>query len=325
MSVSQTDNEHKTTKVVDPAKIRVAVLAGGVSNERPVSLVSGGEVYKALVGAGYTCKLVDPQDVPTLVETLTCGCFDVAFLALHGAGGEDGTIQGFCEILGMPYTGSGVGASALAMDKARSKVMFQKAGIPVADSVLLRNGEPYDIDAIIAAVGQKSVVKPVRDGSSVAMSIVHDVADLPEALQKAFATGEDVMVESFVRGTEITIAVLGNEDPEALPIIEIVPHAEFYNYEVKYAVNGAEHIIPARLDPEVYERASNYAVAAHKALGCRGMSRSDFIVREDGTCVILETNTIPGMTPTSLLPDAARHAGYGFVDLCRKIIELALA
>lgn len=308
----------------DPSNTRVALLVGGSSNERAISLSSGEQVHTALKKAGYIVEVIDTQDARTALERLIDGSFDVAFLALHGKGGEDGTIQGACETIGLPYTGSGVLASALAMDKARSKAFYVQNGLPVAPSVTLRRDEPYTIDELVAQVGEQCVVKPIDDGSSLGMSIVHQLDELPAALTKAFANGQDIMIEAYVRGTEITVAVLGNENPEPLPVIEIVPHDEFYSYEVKYAAAGADHIIPARLAPEVYERAQAYAVRAHRALGCSGLSRSDFIVTDDGTPIILETNTLPGMTETSLLPDAARHAGYDFPAVCSRIIELAL-
>jgi D-alanine-D-alanine ligase len=310
--------------LLDPSTVRVAVLYGGVSDERPVSLRSGQQVHEALDKAGFPNTLIDTQDAPAALRALAGGSFDVAFLALHGKGGEDGTVQGVCETLGLPHTGSGVLASALAIDKARAKTMYAAAGLPCAPSVRLANGAPFDVREICAVVGEHCVVKPIGDGSSVGMSIVHDPSELPAAVDVAAATGQDVLVERYVAGTEVTVAVLGNDDPQALPVIEIVPHAEFYDYHEKYAAQGADHVIPARLEPEVYERVQSFAVRAHRALGCRGLSRSDFIVDESGTPVILETNTIPGMTRTSLLPDAARHAGIDFPTLCARIVGYAL-
>lgn len=304
--------------------MRVAVLYGGSSDERTVSLTSGEQVNKALVGEGIKADLIDTQDGREALGKLIAGDYDVAFIALHGKGGEDGTIQGALETLKIPYTGSGVAASAVAMDKARSKASYGLAGLDIAKSVTLAHPGDMSAEQIVAAVGQKCVVKPCGDGSSVGMSIVHEAAELPHALEVAFACGQTVMVESYVTGTEVTVAVLGNDDPQPLPVIEIVPHAEFYDFEVKYSANGAEHIIPARLDPQVYERVQQASVRAHKALGCRGVSRSDFIITADGTPVILETNTIPGMTPTSLLPDAASKAGMSFAQVCVRLLELAL-
>lgn len=311
-------------QVANTSVTRVAVLAGGTSNERTVSLSSGSQVCAALASAGYDACMLDTQDAASTLQALLSGAYDVAFIALHGKGGEDGCIQGLCETLGIPYTGSGVMASAVAMDKARSKILYQSCGIPTAASCTLQHGASYSVDDIVAVVGEKCVVKPIGDGSSVGMSIVHEPTELPAALAKAFETGQDVLVESFVAGTEITVAVLGNTDPQALPVIEIVPHAEFYDFEVKYSATGADHVIPARIDPAAYAKAQEYALRAHNVLGCRGVSRSDFIVTAQGVPYILETNTIPGMTQTSLLPDAARHAGYEFPALCSKLIELAV-
>lgn len=303
---------------------KVAVLYGGSSDEREVSLASGRNAHEALKAAGVQAELVDTQDSRAALKLLAEGDFAAAFIALHGKGGEDGTIQGALEMLQIPYTGSGVAASAIAMDKARSKALYGLVGLTVAKSVTLSKPGEMSCDEIRQAVGEKCVVKPCGDGSSVGMSIVHDPQELPHALEVAFETGQAVMVEQYVAGTEVTVAVLGNDEPQALPVIEIVPHAEFYDYEVKYSANGADHIIPARLDEAVYARVQGCAVRAHKALGCRGVSRSDFIIQADGTPVILETNTIPGMTSTSLLPDAASKAGMDFSQVCVRLLELAL-
>lgn len=309
---------------LDPSSMRVALLAGGVSNERQISFLSGEQVGQALAAAGFTYEMIDPAEGLSAIEKLANGSFDVAFIALHGKGGEDGTIQGVCQMLGIPYTGSGVLASALSMDKPRAKAVYARAGLPVAPSVVVWPDEQYDIEAIVGVVGQKSVVKPIGDGSSVGMNIVHEPSELHDALKIAFDAGGPALVEQFIPGTEITVSVIGNEHPIALPVIEIVPHAEFYDFEVKYSPTGADHIIPARLSPEVYRRAQEYGIRAHDALGCHGMSRSDFIVDPTGECIILETNSIPGMTATSLLPDAARHAGYDFPTLCTMLIEYAV-
>lgn len=307
-----------------PSTMRVAVLAGGISNEREVSLSSGTQVSEALRGEGYQVDLIDTLDAPAALRQLLDNAYDVAFIALHGKGGEDGTIQGVCEAIGLPHTGSGVLASALAMDKARAKAFYGACGLPIAASVTLCCDESWDDEAVIAAVGLPCVVKPVLDGSSFGVSIAYTREELHAAIEGDAAKGQDVLVEAYLSGTEITVAVLGNSDPVALPIVEIAPHDTFYTYDVKYMAGGADHIIPARLDPGVYALAQKYAVCAHKALGCAGESRSDFIVTADGVPTILETNTIPGMTQTSLLPDAARVAGYSFPKLCSMLIEYAL-
>jgi D-alanine-D-alanine ligase len=308
----------------DLSALRVAVLYGGISNERPVSLHSGEQVHEALDSLGCSNTLIDTQDAAAAFDQLAHGSYDVAFIALHGKGGEDGSIQGVCELLGIPHTGSGVLASALAMDKGRAKSLYADAGIPTASARRLVNGAPYEAAAIVDEIGIPCVVKPIGDGSSVGMSIVHAAGELAVAIEKAAATGQDVLVERYVAGTEVTCAVLGNDEPEALPVIEIVPHSEFYDYEQKYSANGAEHVCPARLDAGVYALVQEHAVRAHRALGCAGMSRSDFIVTAEGVPYILETNTIPGMTSTSLLPDAARHVGYDFPALCATMVGYAL-
>ena len=311
-------------QLLESSKIHVAVLAGGSSSEREVSLSSGAQVHQALDAAGFPNELIDTKDIKTASNRLMDGSFDVVFIALHGKGGEDGSVQGMCEMIGLPYTGSGILASAMAMDKWQAKLVYANNGIPTAPSVRLSCGDTYDVSDIAAAVGEKCVVKPAADGSSVGLSIVHGIDELPAAIDKVFDLGEDALIESYIDGIEVTVAVIGNDNPEVLPVVEIVPHAEFYDYEVKYAVNGAEHVIPARLDVDKYALVQEYALAAHRALGCRGMSRSDFLIDPQKGPFILETNTIPGMTETSLLPDAARHAGYDFPTLCSMIVGFAL-
>ena len=306
------------------SKLRVAVLAGGSSSERVVSLTSGKQVMAALESRGYECELIDPKDQPASTTRLIEGEFDVAFIAMHGKGGEDGAIQGFCETIGLKYTGSGIKASAIGMDKASSKVLYERAGIPTAKSVVIHKDAPYDVNKIVASMGESLVVKPNDDGSSVGMTLVHSAEDIDSALQHCFEVTNNALVEQYVTGMEITVAVMGNSEATALPVIQIVPHAEFYDFEVKYSPTGADHVIPAPLPQDVYEQAQRYAVLAHTSLGCRGVSRSDFIVDDEGVCYILETNTIPGMTPTSLLPDAARHMGLDFADVCERIIGYAL-
>lgn len=309
---------------VDPTTTRVAVLAGGTSSERSVSLDSGKQVSDALGRIGFPNELIDTQDVSHTLHRLLEGAFDVAFIVLHGRGGEDGCIQGLCEYIGIPYTGSDVLASAVSMDKACSKILYEHAGIPIAPLVTLRRHARYNIDDIVAAVGEKCIVKPLGTGSSVGVSVVHTPAELPAALDMAFATGEDAMAETFITGPEVTAGVLGNDELIALPLIETVFDAEFYDYEQKYASAGEHHILPARLTPELTAEVQRYAQMAHKALGCHGVSRTEFIIDADRGPIILETNTIPGMTETSLLPDAARAAGYDFETLCTMLIAYAL-
>jgi D-alanine-D-alanine ligase len=308
---------------IDPAEIRVAVLKGGRSAEREVSLNSGAQVTAALTTVGFDVVEIDTGE-DEFVSQLANAQADVVFIALHGRFGEDGTVQGLCELLELPYVGSGVLASALAMDKVMSKLFYTQAGLKTPDYVVLRRGELFDHGAIVDGLGERLVVKPANEGSSVGMTIVHDSGELPAAIDKAFECDRDVIVEKFVPGVEVTVAVIGNDDAVALPTLEIVPSHEFYDYESKYVPGMSRHIIPARVSQAAREECQRLSVQAHKTLGCRGISRSDTIVDEDGAVWLLETNTIPGMTATSLVPDAAREAGIEFPEFCAMLVEFAL-
>ncbi|MGB4594171.1 MAG: D-alanine--D-alanine ligase [Coriobacteriia bacterium] len=303
--------------------LKVAVLMGGVSAEREVSLHTGEQVIAALSRGGATAAALDTADLG-FIETLRTGGFDVAFICLHGRFGEDGTVQGLLELLGLPYVGSGVLASALAMDKVMSKHLFAMMKLRTPEYIVLRKGDVVDVARIAAALGSKTVVKPANEGSAIGVSIVHDPAELPAAIDGAFRYDDQVLVEQFVAGAEVTVGILGNDDPFALPTLEIVPEHEFYDYESKYVPGMSRHIIPARVSEESRAECSRLALEAHLALGCRGMSRADTIVEENGTVWLLEANTIPGMTSTSLLPDAARAYGIEFPDLCALLVGLAL-
>jgi len=297
----------------------VAVLMGGWSSERPVSLNSGKGCADALEVAGYRVTRVDVQrDVAEVLARLKP---DVAFNALHGPYGEDGCIQGVLEILQIPYTHSGVLASALAMNKARAKDVLVAAGIPIAESVLM-----HRLDVAKAhPMTPPYVVKPVAEGSSFGVLIVREGALHPpqQLFAEDWAFGDTVMVERFIGGRELTCGVMGDE---ALDIIELVTaDGGWYDYDAKYSDNGARHVIPAPLLPDVYQSIRNLSVRAHRALGCRGISRADFRYddRPDGTgqLVCLEVNTQPGMTATSLVPDMARHAGMSFPELVSWMVE----
>lgn len=302
---------------------RVAVLLGGRSAERAVSLNTGAQVAGALAERGFDVVTVDTGDDGFLDE-LRGARPEVVFIALHGRGGEDGTIQGLLELLELPYIGSGVLASALAMNKVQSKHIFEISGLTTPDYAVVRRGEAYDAAEITAALGPKTVVKPADEGSSVGMTIVDDPANLPAAIEFAFTYDPLVLVERFEAGAEVTVAVIGNDDPVALPTLEIVPEHDFYDYDSKYVPGMSRHIIPARVSEAAQVECQRLAVEAHRALGCAGISRSDTIVTADGQVFLLETNTIPGMTATSLVPDAARAAGISFPELCERLIGLAL-
>lgn len=307
--------------------LRVVVLCGGWSDERDVSITSGTECRKALLECGF--KKVDLLDIAEdrFAEKLAGGSYDVAFPALHGRFGEDGCIQGMLEVMHIPYAFSGVFASAVATQKEAAKVLYAKAGIRTPRGVDLPAGAKLtqeQKDALVSELGLPLFVKPSGNGSSFGITRVTESSKLQEAVDLAGYEGERVLIEECVAGTEITVPVIGNADPHALPIVEIVTGADFYDVKVKYEPAELHHVIPARLAPAVYAKAQDAAVAAHKALGCAGCSRSDFIVTQMGEPVILETNTIPGMTPASLLPDSARHGGIEFPELCAKFIELAV-
>ena len=306
---------------------RVVVLAGGWSDEREISLSSGKACEKALREAGFnSVELLDVAD-SEFIHNLVEGHFDVAFVAMHGKYGEDGCVQGLLEVLHIPYTFSHVLSSAMGTAKNVAKVMYATMDIPMPQGVTYAAGSvPSDdeLDKLVDRFGLPLFVKPAGNGSSYGITRVTEREQLAGAIAYAGSKNDDVLVEQCIEGIEITVPVLGNDEPEALPIVEIVTGSDFYDLKVKYEPGELHHVIPARLDQDVYARAQELAVRAHKALGCRGVSRSDFIVTSDGTPYILETNTIPGMTETSLLPDSARHAGMEFPELCRRIVELAL-
>lgn len=308
---------------VDPQHCHVALLVGGISGEREVSLASGEGAHQALTEAGFRVTVLDPADKEDL-KKLIDGGFDVAFICLHGKYGEDGTLQGMLEMIGLPYIGSGVWSSALAMDKVKSKVFYQAAGIPTPPSVTLRSVNPADIDMIVDSLGEHCVVKPATEGSALGVFIVDERKALQEAIEKVRELDNEILIERYIKGKELTVAVIGNDDPRALPIIEIVPVNDFYDYEAKYKPGASQHLCPAPLSEETTKQIQEMAVKAHKALDCAGVSRSDFILDDEGKWWILETNTIPGMTDTSLLPDAARADGISFPELCTMLIEFTL-
>ena len=305
-------------------KLTLALLSGGISSEREVSLNSGEQVYEALDKNRYDIRRYDPKtDLPRLIQDASE--IDAALIILHGPYGEDGTVQGLLELLHIPYQGSGVLGSSLAMNKAAAKQMYEKAGIPVPPYVVYDRNETVDGDACAKKLGLPLVVKPVVGGSSVGMSIIRSVADLPDALEKAFEWDSAVMIEAYIDGTELTGGVIGNSELEAFPIIEIIPDKEhdFFDYEAKYTAGITREICPARIDEDLTLQAQTLAKKSHQALFCRGYSRTDLILR-GRDLYVLETNTIPGMTATSLLPQAGQAAGYTFTRLLDRLIELGM-
>ena len=297
----------------------VAVLMGGLSAEREVSLATGKPCAAALEGQGYRVTPVDVQpDIAGVLEALRP---DVAFNALHGPMGEDGTIQGLLEILRIPYTHSGVLASALAMRKDQAKVVMKAAGVPVPEGVKIHRLEASRQHVLPPPY----VVKPVSEGSSVGVIIVQaDRAHPPQELgREDWPFGDEVLVETYIPGRELTCAVLGDR---ALGVIDIRPaQGAFYDYDAKYALGGSIHVLPAELKPNVYQRVQELALTAHQALGCRGVSRADLRYDDTpggtGALVVLEVNTQPGMTETSLVPEMAAHAGLSFGELVAWMVE----
>lgn len=297
----------------------VAVLMGGFSSERPVSLSSGNACADALEGSGYRVTRVDvARDVASVLADLKP---DVVFNALHGPFGEDGTIQGILEYLQLPYTHSGVLASALAMDKDQAKKVAKAARIPVAESKVM---DRHDFTSQ-HPMKPPYVVKPVTEGSSFGVVIVNEGQSHPPQVitSDEWKYGDRVMVERFVAGRELTCAVMGDV---ALGVTEIIPVGHgFYDYDAKYVAGGSKHECPAKLKPNIYQKLQTLALEAHKAFGCRGVTRSDFRYddrfSEDGEIVWLEINTQPGMTPTSLVPELAQHAGHDFGELLTWMVE----
>lgn len=297
----------------------VAVLLGGLSPEREVSLVSGAACAEALERLGARVSRIDAgRDIAAVLSDLAP---DVCFNALHGAWGEDGCVQGVLETLGLPYTHSGVLASALAMDKAKAKAVLAAGGVTVPGGGLFNRFEA----ARGHVMAPPYVVKPNAQGSSVGVFLVFEGANGPpqELAQSAWTFGEEVMIEPYIAGKELAVAVMGGR---ALTVTEIVPRTGFYDYDAKYAEGGSMHVVPAPMAPAAYERALRMAEAAHSALGCQGVTRSDFRYDElNDLLVLLEVNTQPGMTPTSLVPEQAAHTGVSFDALVLWITEDAYA
>jgi D-alanine-D-alanine ligase len=307
-------------------RVRVAVLAGGRSAEREVSLRSGAQCRAALESRGHEVTTVD-LDRETW-DNLRDGGFDCVFIALHGRLGEDGTVQGMCELLGLPYTGSGVLASALCIDKTRSNLLLSASGLPVPafEEVDLGNGvEPGQPDALVQSYGLPLAIKPVREGSTIGYSKARNVDEVAEGLVLAGHYDRRVLVQRFVTGTEITVGVLATPELEVLPTLEITYENENYDYDAKYTAGRSHHIIPARIPKASRDRAAALSAQAFRELGCEGLARVDMIVDAAGQPWLLEVNTVPGLTELSLFPDAARAAGIEFPDLCDRLIEHAVA
>lgn len=309
--------ENRTMK-----KLKIALLYGGFSAEREISIKTGRKIFENLDKKKYQVFLFDPKtQLHKFIEAAEAKKIDLVFPALHGPLGEDGTIQGLLEVLGLPYVFSGVLASSLAMDKERTKKILLTEKILMPRSTVI--GKIYRKDDL-SKIKLPAVVKPVCQGSSFGVFIVKDRKNLDASIKEAFKFGTELMLEEFIDGREVTAAVLGNEEPNALPVIEIKPKtAEFFDFQAKYEPGASEEICPAPLSRSLTKEIQETAVRVHKILGCRGVTRSDFIVR-NGRPYFLEINTIPGLTATSLVPLAAAKAGLSFSQLLDKLIALAL-
>jgi len=301
---------------------RIGILMGGASTEREISLKSGTAVYEVLTRLGLDAVAIDikTDKLRENIDSLKSQHLDCVFIALHGRFGEDGQIQEILEGLNIPYSGSGVLASRLAMDKVASRSIFQKHNLAVP---------PYEVvDKASYARGWNFsgrlslplVVKPVAQGSSIGLSMIDKIGELGQAIETALAFDERVLIEQYIKGRELTVGVL---EEKALPIVEIIPKHRFFDYDAKYHAGVTDYIVPAKLKPEITQKVQQTGLAAHKLLGCFGCSRVDIILNNDSIPFILEVNTIPGLTSTSLLPKAARFIGIEFSELCIRLLESA--
>lgn len=307
--------------------IRILVVCGGISTEREVSLRSGKAIFDALVRKGYSnTELFDltKNNLDQIVSKKP----DIVFLGLHGKGGEDGTIQGYLELAGIPYTGPGVASSAVCMDKIFTKRVLENAGLPTAKFMVYRKEECGNIseviDELVDRIGLPMVLKSPCQGSSIGVVMVKDKVELPAAIEEVFKYGDHLLAEQFIKGTEITLPIMGNEALETLPIIEITSEREFYDYTAKYTSGLCHHIIPANIDKATEKEVIEIGIKAYKELHCCGLSRVDFIVDINKGPMIIEVNTLPGMTDMSLFPDAARYVGVSYEELVEKILEYGL-
>lgn len=306
-------------------KIHIALIAGGVSGERQVSLNGAKGVEANLDPEKF---IIRRYDSATDLARLAADApeIDFAFILLHGSYGEDGTMQGFLDLLRVPYQGSGVLGSAIAMDKHLAKELYRMHELPVADWLVVTADDELDGAGMVERFGLPVVIKPVREGSSLGLTLAKTMGEMLGGIQKALVHDREVMVEKYIKGRELTVGVLGNKTVEPLPVIEIIPGEEFsfFDYDAKYKAGATEEICPAEISDEVRELAQKYGVLAHRALRLRGYSRTDMILSDNGGLFLLETNTIPGMTPTSLMPQAAAAYGLDFSAFLEKLVELGL-
>lgn len=310
--------------ISNPNKIKLALLYGGTSDEREVSLNTGEQIFQALDKNKYQIIKYDTKtDLRQFCEDVFDKKIDLVFPALHGTFGEDGKLQGMLDMLGVPYLFSGCLASALAMNKYQSKVIAKNAGLKVAEDIVLFANNSYNISEIVEKMSLPIVVKPIEAGSSVGISIVKTESELKQGIEDAFKHDNKILLEKYIKGRELTVPVWNNP-PVTLPIIEIIPKISgFYDYKAKYQTGGSEHICPAKISDEIKDQINKYSLDVFKAIGCEDLARVDFILSEgDNQLYFLEINTIPGMTKTSLTPESAKVAGIEFKDFLDQLIQL---
>jgi D-alanine-D-alanine ligase len=311
------------TKVKMPKK-NIAILSGGWSREREISIKSGKAVYDALDKEKYSATVYDPRkDLNLLIKNRQS--IELAFILLHGRFGEDGCIQGFLNLLNIPFVGSDVTASAMSSNKRLAKDMYKLAGLNIIKDVTIKRGRNFSVDQIIDLLGEKTIVKPLSEGSSFGISVCNNRNELQEGIESTFKYENEIMIEKFINGREVTCCVLGNDTLESLPIVEIIPNNgyKFFNYEAKYTKGATKEVCPADLPCDISEKVIEYAKTAHRVLQCRTWSRTDMII-QGKDIFILETNTIPGMTENSLVPLASRAAGISITSLLDRLIDLSL-
>lgn len=302
--------------------LKIGVISGGISSEREISLITGKNIYQSLLKSGYDAVFIDLKDdfYSKLRE------IDLAFLAVHGRYGEDGTVQGLLELMKIPYTGSGVLASAIAINKIISKKILIYENIPTPEYIELDYIGSEGLNKMVYVIEKKFdypiVVKPNSEGSTIGVNIVQKKDQLKNAVEEAIKYDYKILVEEYIRGRELTVSIIGRE-PVALPIIEIKPKSGFYDYKSKYTKNMTQYIVPAELNKKIADRISEMALRCHKALGCSGISRVDFMLDGNGNAYVFELNTMPGMTATSLVPKAAKVAGIDFALLVEIILDSA--
>lgn len=306
------------------SKTKICLLFGGISNEREISILSANSVYEALDKNKYEVLKYDLRDdFKKFINDSIQKKFDLVLPILHGTFGEDGRLQGMLDILEMPYVFSNCLAHAIGMNKKKTKLLVENAGVNTADDVVLENDDIYNIDEIINKLNLPMVIKPNQSGSSVGISIAENKKEVEKGIKKAFENDSSIILEKFIKGRELTVPIFENNPPKALPVIEIIPKvSKWFDYEAKYKEGGSEEICPAQISDKIRDEIQNLALKAFKAIGCKDLARADFMLSEDNQLYFLEINTIPGMTKTSLVPQSAKQAGMSFTQFLDRLINM---